>query len=146
MKQCYRCGEVRPTSEFYKNRAQHDGLYPLCKACTKEKNDAYSRQNGREKRVAGQQRDRNRKFLFEYLSTHPCVDCLTDDIRVLEFDHLPEYDKIDGVAKIAKSASLLKLKAEIAKCEVRCRNCHTIKTYERLGKTWHDQFLEANND
>ncbi|GAT73927.1 hypothetical protein [Microbacterium hydrocarbonoxydans] len=26
--------------------------------------------------------------------------------------------------------------AEIDKCDVRCRNCHAIVTYERMGGSW----------
>lgn len=39
-------------------------------------------------------------------------------------------------------ASLDKIKAEIAKCEVRCSNCHTLATLRRRGGSWHDRFLE----
>ncbi len=26
--------------------------------------------------------------------------------------------------------------AEVEKCDVRCRNCHAIATYERMGRNW----------
>lgn len=35
MKRCYKCKETLPRSEFYKNRAQHDGLQGTCKPCSK---------------------------------------------------------------------------------------------------------------
>lgn len=146
MKQCPKCGGNKSESEFYKNKAQSDGLYPYCKVCTKQKNDAYSRSRGiKPRRPGGDIIKRNREYLFKFLSEHPCVDCENSDIRVLEFDHLPGAEKIGGVAKLASSGfSLEALAEEISKCEVRCRNCHTIETYKRLGGSWHDKFLEVN--
>ena len=40
--------------------------------------------------------------------------------------------------------SLEKLIAEVKKCEIRCRNCHAIKTYERLGGSWRDRLSREN--
>lgn len=36
MKRCLLCGGLKPTSEFYKNSAQKDGLQCWCKPCIKE--------------------------------------------------------------------------------------------------------------
>lgn len=70
------------------------------------------------------------------------MDCGNTDIRVLEFDHVTDK-KVAGVGRLARdAASLATLETEIAKCEVRCRNCHQIVTYERMGGSWHDAFVE----
>ena len=77
----------------------------------------------------------NKQRLYAYLSTHPCVDCGQTDIRVLEFDHV-RGDKTLAIAKLLDRAiSWYTIEAEIAKCEVRCANCHRLKTMER-GKWW----------
>jgi hypothetical protein len=77
----------------------------------------------------------NKQRLYAYLSTHPCLDCGQTDIRVLEFDHV-RGDKILDIAKLLDRAiSWSTIEAEIAKCEVRCANCHRRKTLER-GKWW----------
>jgi hypothetical protein len=76
----------------------------------------------------------NREWLIGYLRDHPCVDCGTTDIRVLEFDHLEPGTKVLDVAVLARSGySLDRVKAEIAKCVVRCANCHRIRTHEQRG-------------
>lgn len=36
MKRCRRCKEEKPETEFYKNRANKDGLQYYCKACCKQ--------------------------------------------------------------------------------------------------------------
>ena len=87
---------------------------------------------------------RARQLLYrEYLATQlqsGCVDCGTSDLRVLEFDHV-RGEKVASIGQLMRGASLQKIKAEVAKCEVRCRNCHAIVTLERMGGTWHDRFL-----
>lgn len=37
MKKCQKCGRELPETEFYKNRAQKDGLQTYCKDCIKER-------------------------------------------------------------------------------------------------------------
>lgn len=77
-------------------------------------------------------RARNRKWLIEYLQTHPCVDCGESDIVVLDFDHV-RGTKIMCVSEMAvkRTASLKNVQDEVAKCEVRCANDHRRITNKR---------------
>lgn len=75
-------------------------------------------------------RKRNREYVNEYLRNNPCVDCGESDIIVLDFDHLQDKEQNISTA-INKPWSLKKLKEEIAKCEIRCANCHRRMTYKR---------------
>lgn len=86
---------------------------------------------------------RNYAFLWRYLKLFgKCIDCGVNDDRVLEFDHV-KGNKIDGVKRLADGlASINRIKTEIRKCEVRCCNCHRIKTQEQLNwrKDWVDNW------
>ena len=82
-------------------------------------------------------RVRIRAFITAHLKTNPCVDCGETDPIILEFDHVQDKDfNLSDAAR--KGVSMKKLKDEIAKCEVRCSNCHRRKTYERSGLTHKD--------
>lgn len=142
MKVCSRCKETKPVSEFGKSSKAKDGLQWHCRTCKSElhrlNHDArmVSIKASQQKRI-----EAGREYVVEYLRENPCVDCGVSDIRVLEFDHV-RGEKRNGVATLVQQAySLEVIQAEIAKCEVRCRNCHVIKTYERLGGSWHDRFI-----
>lgn len=74
---------------------------------------------------------RNKEFVQDYLSLHPCVDCGISDIRVLDFDHIRGEKKFDVSYMVTKAYRLELIKQEISKCEVRCANCHRIVTKER---------------
>lgn len=74
-----------------------------------------------------ERKQRNRLKVWEYLKTHPCMDCNESDIRVLQFDH--KRDKIKEVSVlIANAVSIDRIFSEIAKCEVVCANCHIKRT------------------
>ena len=80
-----------------------------------------------------------RDYVWSFLLEHPCVDCSEKNPIVLQFDHL--RDKKYTIANMAtKGVSLETLKAEIAKCEVRCANCHMKKTAKDFG-WWSDKRL-----
>ena len=75
---------------------------------------------------------RNREYVNNYLSTHACVDCGCTDIRTLDFDHV-RGKKSENVSLMMR-CSMQSLLDEIAKCEIRCANCHRIVTHTRRKK------------
>lgn len=61
-----------------------------------------------------------------------CIDCGERYPHfMLEFDHLPEYEKFGSPANIARRYSMEKALIETAKCDVVCANCHKIRTWQR---------------
>lgn len=73
---------------------------------------------------------RNRDYIIAYLQDHPCVDCGESDIIVLDFDHV-RGQKQYNISDIVRGHTLETIQKEIAKCEVRCSNCHRRVTYKR---------------
>lgn len=73
------------------------------------------------------------KQVCDYKLGKGCIDCgYNKHPEALDFDHLPQYEKKYGISGLARSnATPETLWAEIAKCEVRCTNCHRIMTYNR---------------
>lgn len=60
-----------------------------------------------------------------------CTDCgYREHSAALDFDHVRD-GKTSNIAKMAGCASMERLMAEMAKCEVVCANCHRVRTVER---------------
>ena len=60
-----------------------------------------------------------------------CVDCgYADSGYSLQFDHLPEHEKLYEISRMSGHAKANILK-EIEKCEVVCGNCHALRTEKR---------------
>jgi hypothetical protein len=72
-----------------------------------------------------------RRMIYEYKCSNPCVDCGEGNPVVLQFDH--RSDKTDAISRLAGRASWATVKAEIAKCDVRCGNCHARASAIRRG-------------
>jgi hypothetical protein len=63
----------------------------------------------------------------------PCTDCgVRYPTYVMQFDHVRGVKLFDIGARAGQGTiSLVKLRTEIAKCEVVCANCHAERTYQR---------------
>lgn len=139
MKTCHSCKESKPHSEYNKNKGRPDGLASTCRECMKiyrrahyaANKEVYVKDIVRRRKVRV---EANTRRLFEYLSLHPCVDCGISDPRVLEFDHRDEKDKSFSVSdRLTGGWSWGTIEEEIKKCDVRCANCHRIRTQIQFG-------------
>ena len=80
-------------------------------------------------------RDRNRRYVWEYLQGKQCIVCGEPDPLVLEFDHREPDDKDCRIAMamVTRKFSLERLQKELDKCDILCANCHKRKSAKQLG-------------
>jgi len=73
---------------------------------------------------------RNKLYIDGVKGTNPCADCgVSYPPYIMQFDHIVD-GKRGNVADMARSGfSIENLKAEIAKCELVCANCHAERTH-----------------
>lgn len=126
MKACSNC--KRTDVQFHKNKSKPDGLQSVCKECKKERSAAYFQDSkGHHKALNENRKKETRKWIWDYLKVHPCIDCGETDPIVLEFDH--NSDKFMEISDMVRMGySIPKIESEISKCSVRCANCHRRKT------------------
>jgi hypothetical protein len=83
------------------------------------------------RRSAATKREYKRR-IGEHLLANHCVDCGESDVRVLDFDHLVGSDKRADIAAMVNAGGRWSdIELEIAKCAVRCANCHRCVTSDR---------------
>lgn len=133
MKNCSKCKREKEDEAFHRSKAR--GLQAVCKECRKTTDAIYWKERAADpvklaaKRIYNQQRlEKRQKFMIEYLLQHPCVDCGETDIVVLTFDHVRGVKEFDISNGFRAGYSTERLATEIAKCDVRCANCHMRKT------------------
>ena len=135
-KRCPRCGLQKMVSDFPFRDAKKLRRNSYCQTCQREYCQLHYRQHAREhnqRRLENNKRyvSQNRVSLRQYLEGQRCVDCGERDPIVLEFDHV-QGAKVDDVSTMSfRAFSWRKLRAEIAKCMIRCANCHRRKTYHQ---------------
>ena len=78
-----------------------------------------------------------KRYVWRVKRLFGCKDCGEKDPRVLDFDHQDRALKYLSISNMVRSRSGIKtLKEEMKKCEVRCANCHRIKTSKEMN--WYN--------
>ena len=84
-------------------------------------------------RRANQKRYKIGRALILEAKSSGCVDCgYNEHPAALDLDHRPGVDKKFELA-LGHNRSAAAIKAELAKCDVVCANCHRIRTFKRSG-------------
>jgi len=138
MKKCNHCKQEKAEEEFNWRFQKLGVRHKTCRECMKifRKNwyegDAHDRhlQQVKERKAAA--REVSRQYVWDYLSTHPCVQCGESDPMVLEFHHKREKEFAVGVLA-SGGYPIEKIQSEIDKCDVLCANCHRRLTMKERG-------------
>lgn len=143
MRTCTKCGSEKSEDEFaWKNKSSGKRV-SQCKACHRAYSKVHYKNNLQKykdksaaRRPLGLLKHKTR--IAKYLADHPCVDCGETDIDVLEFDHMELVGSKARRVTSFISSGWNAIEAEIAKCEVRCCNCHQRRTRMQLnrGSRW----------
>lgn len=129
MKKCIRCKRNRRLASF--GTAGKGKINSYCRECACEMNRGYRKQSGAyHVQKAREHRARKREYL-NAAKSKPCMDCgVPYPPHILDFDHRLGTSKVVNVSSMLVR-SLTALKAEIAKCDVVCANCHRERTHQR---------------
>jgi hypothetical protein len=149
LKKCCTCGLLRSVTDFNKRARAADGLQSRCRSCCRDWYLANRQSHGKVTRARSKSlRDDLANRLMNYLLEHPCLDCGMSDIRCLEFDHRDPAEKRYNVAAMVElQKSWVEILSEIEKCDIRCANCHRIRTAAqfctRRHRVMEEQVLPA---
>jgi hypothetical protein len=89
-------------------------------------------QNNRDRRNASQAKAARKRyeFLNAYKLEQGCVDCgYKEHACALDFDHRDPAEK-EFTIGLNPRTTMARIIAEMAKCDVRCKNCHAVRTKE----------------
>lgn len=137
-KTCTKCKKEKSLEDFaFKNKAKNIRR-ACCKECIsvidKERyyKDLIAFRKKRNKEVKARH-VRNMKYIIDFLKRNPCIDCGENNFICLDFDHKNQKNKTENISMLSRCASIERIQKEIDKCDVRCANCHRIRTAKQFG-------------
>lgn len=131
MPRCCECKTEKPASNFHRRGA--NGYQGMCKPCRKEHDKVRYEQNPvGHAEIRGKRKQELILWAHELKSFKPCTDCGRSYHPVaMQWDHIGD-DKVVNVSDaIRRGWSKERVLSEIAKCELVCANCHSVRTYVR---------------
>ena len=155
MKTCIECKIEKDIEQFPWRNKKKNMRVGRCNVChNKWYREYFSKPDNRKKQIKRvehinkRQIEEARKYVLDFLNRNPCVDCGEKNPIVLEFDHRKGVEKVFIISSALSTKSYITLdlvKTEIEKCDIRCANCHRIKTAKEYG-FWKLKMLESSND
>lgn len=133
VKRCPKCHLVKDASEFPRREPGRQSPSAYCKPCQNIYSRAHYQKykgehNARRSENTRRYRLRNQRYVANVLARASCVDCGETNPIVLEFDHVRATKKYDVSKMTYIGVSIAAIELELAKCVIRCANCHRIKT------------------
>jgi hypothetical protein len=121
-KKCRDCQTLKPIAKFYSSTRANGKVYhaSYCRPCSVER--------GRKNEL--KIREVNYLRLWAHFAEHPCLDCGETNPLKLSLDHRGE--KNHDISNIMKK-KWHHIVAELKLCDVRCHNCHAVKTAASRG-------------
>lgn len=118
-RKCGDCKQDLPLDAFAYRGGGRKGLQATCKPCSLER--------------LREHRAHTRSLVGRWKQMKGCSHCQTKGLHSCQYD----LDHIDPSTKTRNgnsrafepSWSLRKIKEELSKCQVLCKNCHALKTY-----------------
>lgn len=139
---CGLCKNEKSLVDYNKHSKRKDGLQSFCRDCGHKKFKDYYANNKEKQKATVVRRNRrireeNRLQLCAVLRGQKCIDCGEADPVVLDFDHVRGKKRKDVTLMVNSGFSWKNIVKEIAKCEVRCSNCHRRRTAKMFRhKRW----------
>jgi hypothetical protein len=126
-RRCTKCKKVKHHTKFSGDKYANDNIKPHCIACEVSHKSLKFK--------------RRRRLIGNYKVKKGCIDCGYNEHAVaLHFDHRDLSEKEGGIAVLVGKSPIKKLFAEIRKCDIRCANCHAVKTYTNGDHvSWRDE-------
>lgn len=150
MQTCTQCGETKEVEAFaFKNKGA-GRRHRKCKPCMAAYGRGhYARNRGAyiSRNVANMRLRRRllKQRVWRIVVECECVDCGERDPLVLDFDHVDNTTKRDTIYSLVQSGyGWQSVLDEIAKCQVRCANCHRRRTWVQFS--WADQAKTQSGD
>lgn len=137
MRQCCRCRESKPVSDFPTRNlpSGNKGLRSECRLCYNQ----YHRTRMARPDVRIKYAFARRKHLASYVQwfdsfkEKPCMDCgCRFPTHVMDFDHRDPKEKRYHMASLRRALpSRKRALIEMEKCDLVCANCHRVRTHKR---------------
>lgn len=117
---CKKCNQDKLESEFYNRGGSRKGRQNMCRECSA--------------RIAREYRQAQRDKVAQYKMAKGCELCSFKAVipAQLDLDHVdPSTKTYKGSHKSYDAGwSWERIEAELAKCQVVCKNCHALRTHE----------------
>lgn len=152
LKQCSRCKQELPISNFYKWKYSKDGLRRECKSCSKLNNQQYYNANKQQiidnvAKYTELHKDKVQQYQHEYAKNNsdrlkdyykergmdkkrkvdtyktPCAKCGESRLYVIDFHHIDPSTKSFTIGDSYRGNDE-RIVSEVSKCVCLCSNCH----------------------
>ena len=125
-KKCPKCDVVKPITEYRKSKNRIDGLQRLCSPCitSAQKKSYYKNPTPYQNRIKSL-KNQTIDYVDEFRKNNSCIKCGESRWWVLDFHHHTPSEKKGNIGDLKHSGCFKILKAEMKKCVMLCRNCHS---------------------